>query len=60
MDYDVSEYVDCYRSIMPIKSKNYEGIFCKVLTSTIPGSIDVNDNKISSKIIFIAYEKIFK
>ena len=54
----IGESVDCYRSIMPIKSKNYEGIFCKVLTSTIPGSIDVNDNKISSKIIFNAYENL--
>ena len=41
---------------MKIKNKNYNGIFCKLLTSTIPGDIDVRDNNISSKIIFNAYD----
>ena len=35
---------------------NYEGIFCKVFTSTIPGDINILENSISSKIIFNAYD----
>jgi hypothetical protein len=54
----IGETVDCYNGLMKIKSKNYEGIFCKILTSTIPGSIDVKDNNISSKIIFNAYDNL--
>jgi hypothetical protein len=52
----IGESVDCYKSIMKIKNKNYDGIFCKLLTSTIPGDIDIRDNNISSKIIFNAYD----
>jgi len=54
----IGETVDCYNGLMKIKSKKYEGIFCKILTSTIPGSIDIRDNNISSKIIFNGYDNL--
>jgi len=54
----IGESASCYSNILKIESKNYDGIFCKIFTSTIPGDINVIDNNLSSKIIFSAYENI--
>jgi hypothetical protein len=54
----IGESIDCYQQLFQIKKKNFDGIFCKIFTSTIPGDINLNDNNISSKIIFNAYENL--
>ena len=54
----IGESIDCYQQLFLIKKKNFDGIFCKIFTSTIPGDINLNDNNISSKIIFNAYENL--
>ena len=52
----IGENINCFSNIIDIKDKKYEGIFCKVFTSTIPGDINILENNISSKIIFNAYD----
>jgi hypothetical protein len=54
----IGESVNCYYQLFDITSKNYDGIFCKIFTSTIPGDINILDNNISSKIIFNAYDNL--
>lgn len=54
----IGESIECYKEIFEIKTKNYDGIFCKIFTSTIPGDINILDNNISSKIIFNAYDNL--
>ena len=44
----IGESVNCYYQLFDITNKNYEGIFCKIFTSTIPGDINVLDNNIST------------
>ena len=54
----IGESVNCYSQLLEIKTKNYDGIFCKIFTSTIPGDINLVDNNLSSKIIFNAYDNL--
>lgn len=54
----IGESINCFENVFEVKTKNYEGIFCKIFTSTIPGDINVLDNNLSSKIIFNAYDNI--
>lgn len=54
----IGESANCFPGILEIQTKNYDGIFCKIFTSTIPGDINVLDNNLSSKIIFSAYENL--
>lgn len=54
----IGESIDCYNNVFKIKNKEYEGIFCKIFTSTIPGDINILENNISSKIIFNAYDNL--
>ena len=54
----IGESINCYEQLFEIKSKNYNGIFCKIFTSTIPGDTNILDNNISSKIIFNAYDYV--
>lgn len=54
----IGESANCFSNVIEVESKNYDGIFCKIFTSTIPGDINVLDNNLSSKIIFNAYENL--
>lgn len=54
----IGESINCFENVFEVKTKNYEGIFCKIFTSTIPGDINVLDNNLSSKIIFSSYENL--
>ena len=38
--------------------KDYNGVFCKILVSSLAGNISTVSNNISSKVIFNAYEKL--
>lgn len=54
----IGESVDCFSNVYKIKNKEYEGIFCKIFTSTIPGDINILENNLSSRIIFNAYDHL--
>jgi hypothetical protein len=56
-DLKIGETIECLRSTDQFV-KDYNGVFCKILVSSLAGNISTVSNNISSKVIFNAYEKL--
>jgi len=57
-DIAIGETIDCFSNYIEILKKDNNGIYCKVLTSIIPGNASILDNNSSAQIIFHAYDKL--